>query len=87
MNKEVESDEVVEDIEDEEEIEVEDDLEVGPELGEEGDGAPVLQVAVQVLLEAGLDERGEVGDHAGRDGDLGEHVHLGVVVVVVVMRL
>jgi hypothetical protein len=36
----------------------------------------VLLVAVQVLLETGLDQGSEVGQHAGDDRDLGQHVHL-----------
>ena len=53
-------------------------LKVSPELRQEADGGAVLQVVVQVLLEAGLDEAREVGDHPRRDGDLGQHVHLQV---------
>jgi len=52
------------------------DLQVGPQLRQEGDGGPVLQVAVQVLLEAGLDQSGEVSHHARGDRDLRQHVHL-----------
>ena len=51
-------------------------LEVGPQLGEEGDRGPVLQVAVQVLPEAGLDQRREVCDHPRSNGYLGQHVNL-----------
>ena len=53
-------------------------LKVCPQLGEEGDGDPVLEEAVQVLLEAGLDQGRKVGDHSRRDGDLWQHVHLEV---------
>ena len=51
-------------------------LKVGPELGEERDRGPVLQVAVEVLPEAGLDQGREVGDHTRCDGYLGQHVNL-----------
>ena len=53
-------------------------LKVSPELRQEADWGAVLQVVVQVLLEAGLDQRGEVGHHPRRNGDLWEHVHLQV---------
>ena len=51
-------------------------LKVGSELGQEADGGPVLEVAVQVLLEAGLDQGRKVGHHPWRDGNLRQHVHL-----------
>ena len=53
-------------------------MKVGPELGQEADWGPVLQVVVQVLLEAGLDQSGEVGHHSRRDRDFRQHVHLEV---------
>ena len=51
-------------------------LQVGPELGQKADRSPVLQVAVQILLEARLYQGSEVGHHAGSDGDLRQHVNL-----------
>ena len=42
------------------------------------DGRAVLEVAVEVLLEAGLDEGGVVGDGPRRDGDVRQHLDLEV---------
>jgi len=53
-------------------------LEVGSQLGEEGDRSSVLQKAVQVLLEAWLDQCREVVDHPRSNGDLWQHLNLEV---------
>mgnify|MGYP001177838368 CR=1 FL=1 len=53
-------------------------LKVVSQLCGEGAGGPGLEVAVQVLLEAGLDQGRKVGDHPRRDGNLWQHVHLKV---------
>ncbi|CAN8001118.1 unnamed protein product [Ixodes pacificus] len=66
-------------------------LEVAPQLRQECHGTPSLDVGVQILplrrwrtayahlLEAlRLDHRGKVGEHPGRLGDLGQHLHLEV---------
>ncbi|CAN8024690.1 unnamed protein product [Ixodes persulcatus] len=52
-------------------------LEVAPQLRQECHGTPSLDVGVQILP-LRLDHRGEVGEHPGRLGDLGQHLHLEV---------
>ena len=52
-------------------------LQVAAELGQEGDGGARLQVRVQVLLKLRGHHSGEVGEEAGGDVDLTQHVHLG----------
>lgn len=51
-------------------------LQVATQLRQESDGRTSLQIRVQVLLELGRHDTCEVGEDAGSNVDLTQHVHL-----------